>query len=219
MKEAAMRDETIDHSYRMFCADTRDHVMTIKHDDGLYRHLHCAKPDSGYYSFDIVTWPGHLSIGGDLDGYVFARQPDMFDFFSRHVHTYGINPGYWGEKVVTRSSRHPELDFCPDAFKTAVVEQFWSQRDRFPGEAVKLFRALRTDVIEAGGEYAESAHEALRDFRFRSASGRVFEFAEWWELPMTDWSAHFLRACHAIVWGITEYRKAKATPEVVTAGV
>lgn len=202
-----MKDATIENSYRIHLAETRDHVLTIKHDDGLYRHLHCGKLGSGIYSFDIVTWPGHLSIGGDLDGYVFARVPDMFEFFT--LHGDGINPGYWGEKVVTRSGRFPDREFSPDAFKSAVVEEFWTFRDQFPGEARALFHAIREDVIEAGGEYAESAHEALRDFTYCSKSGARFEFGDWWEMNLTDWSPHFLRACWAIVWGIREYRKAK----------
>ncbi|AHH20783.1 putative bacteriophage protein [Nocardia nova SH22a] len=210
-----MRDQTIEQSHRVFRAGTSEHVLTIKHDDGLYRHLHCAKPGTGIYSFDIVTWPGHLSIGGDLQGYVFARQPDMFDFFATHTHTFAINPGYWSEKVVSGSEQHPERDFCPDVFKATVVEEFMSQRDRFWPDSADLFRRIRQDVIEAGGEYAETAHEALRTFEFHS-QGRTFYFSDWWELNTTDWSPHFLRACHAIAWGITEYRKAKANPEAVT---
>ncbi|WP_305781243.1 hypothetical protein [Nocardia nova] len=211
-----MRDETIANSYRIHLAETRDHVLTIKHDDGLYRHLRCAKPGTGIYSFDIVTWPGHLSIGGDIDGYVFARIPDMFEFFT--LHGGGIDPGYWGEKVVTRSESRPDRDFSSDAFKSAVVGEFMSQRDRFPGESRELFRRIREDVIQAGGEYAESAHAALHEFRYRSPeSGKTFEFGDWWEMNLTDWSPNFLRACWAIVWGIEAYRKAKAEQQAVPA--
>lgn len=216
-----MRDKTIDDSYRAFCAATREHVLTVEHDDGLYRHLHCAKPGTGLYSFDIVTWPGHLSIGGDIASYVFARDRDMFNFFATHVDRYGINPGYWGEKVVScAGAPHPEREFSPEAFTSAVVEEFWSQRDRFAGDSADLFRRIRQEVIEEASEYAETAREALRNFEFH-AQGRTFYFSDWWELNVTDWSWHFLRACHAIVWGIDAYRQATAAmpaPAEVTAG-
>lgn len=212
-----MDDEIIENSYRAFCVDTRDHVMTVLHDDGLYRHLRCAKPGTGIYSFDIVTWPGHLSIGGDLEGYVFARTPDMFEFFADSGHSRGINPGYWGEKVVTHGGSHPEREYSPDLFKAVVVAEFMQQRHWYPGESAEIFRAVRDFVLdEEYIHHGESARSTLDRFEYQTASGKVFTFEDWYEWNISDWSWHFLRACHAIVWGIAQYRRVKA--EAVSVG-
>lgn len=210
-----MRDQTIENSYRMFRNATREHELTIKHDDGLYRHLHCAKPGTGIWSFDIVTWPGHLSIGGDIDSYVFARTPDMFEFFAGSGDgPHGINPHYWGEKVVTRA-RRPEREYSPDAFKTAVVTDFMQCRDAYPGESAEIFRAIRDFVLDSDYiDQAEHARAAVDRFEHRTRSGKTFDFGDWIEWNITDWSPHFLRACHAIVWGIRGYRKVKAGTKV-----
>src|SRR5699024_10364573 len=50
--------------------------------EGLYRHLRMAAPGTSMWHWEVVTWPGHLSITGDVaDGFPFRRIPDMLDFF------------------------------------------------------------------------------------------------------------------------------------------
>lgn len=73
-----------------------DHEMTVKHENGIYRHLRFVKPGTWMYGFDIVTWPGHLFVGGDIESFTFARVNDMIPFFA-HAE---INPHYWSEKLV-----------------------------------------------------------------------------------------------------------------------
>lgn len=89
-----------------FRKDTAGHEMTVLHDDGLYRHLRFKAPERGSYWFDIVTWPDILAIRGDIDGYMFTRVTDMFEFFRMHrtprdgrLESY---PHYWSEKVEGR---------------------------------------------------------------------------------------------------------------------
>jgi hypothetical protein len=45
-----------------FARETRGHEMTVKHEDGLYRHLVFADPGGNFYRFDIVTWPHNLFL-------------------------------------------------------------------------------------------------------------------------------------------------------------
>jgi len=46
--------------------DLAEHVVTVLHSDGLYRHWRCQKPGTGMMGFDIVTWPGSLCFTGDM---------------------------------------------------------------------------------------------------------------------------------------------------------
>jgi hypothetical protein len=53
----------IDTSTR-FLLDTAFHRLEIVRDDGLYRHLRMKQPGKSCYYFDIVTWPGYLTVTG-----------------------------------------------------------------------------------------------------------------------------------------------------------
>jgi hypothetical protein len=64
-----------------FLNDIKKHSMSIRKDEGMYRHLTFTNNDSSFYQFDLITWPGHLTISGDMGTYTFACIPDMFDFF------------------------------------------------------------------------------------------------------------------------------------------
>ncbi len=91
-------DELLAESKERFERETIDHELTILHDDGLYRHVRCARPGSGIHRFELITWPGHLTISGDVDtALTFRRADDMFQFFRG---AGDINPGYWAEKIV-----------------------------------------------------------------------------------------------------------------------
>ena len=86
----------IDTSTR-FLLDTAFHRLEIIRDDGLYRHLRMKQPGTSCYYFDIITWPGYLTVTGDMGTWTFSRIADMFDFFGPWQD--GINTGYWSEKL------------------------------------------------------------------------------------------------------------------------
>jgi hypothetical protein len=44
-----------------------------------------------------------------------------------------------------------------------------------------------------------------------------YQFDDWSEWRLRDYSPHFLWACHAIRWGIAQYDAAKAAPKAVSA--
>lgn len=45
-----------------FIRDTSSHQLEVIREDGLYRHLRFSRPNTRAYSFDIVTWPGYLTV-------------------------------------------------------------------------------------------------------------------------------------------------------------
>ncbi|MFY3739344.1 hypothetical protein ACOS9E_25265, partial [Escherichia coli] len=55
----------IDTSTR-FLLDTAFHRLEIIRDDGFYRHLRMKQPGTSCYYFDIITWPGYLTVTGDM---------------------------------------------------------------------------------------------------------------------------------------------------------
>lgn len=186
-----------------------DHKMTVlldTLDDGTpYRHIRFAKPGTNMWSFNLVTWPGHLSIGGDLESFTFRRLHDMFAFFRGSV-----NPGYWGEKIVagTVGTDHGETRYSRDRFVEAVREQVsWVQDDLPAGDFKKLQAAIDRDLIDDPPEYLEDALERLNEFAWDSdnPSAGGFRFYDVYDMGLGGYDHHFLLSCHAIQWGVRTY--------------
>lgn len=183
----------------MFRINTAEHQLTVLHDDGLYRHIRMAKPGTGLYHYDLVTWPGYLAISGDLDSYVFARIQDMFAFFRGHE----VNPHYWGEKVKDDPKR--TTSYSEDAFKRLVEERLSELPDIDLTESQRETKAEIFEQVAAGdGYHEEGAREILRD------GERVGLFFDTWEWDLSDWDWHFLYCLNAIAAGIAAYDAAKA---------
>ena len=63
-----MREPTAEQ----FLKDVQRHAMNELHRDGVYRHLRFRQPENGNMWFELVTWPGHLTIAGDMGTWTFA---------------------------------------------------------------------------------------------------------------------------------------------------
>lgn len=103
-----------------FATETAEHVLTVVRDDGVYRHIACGKPGTMIYAWEIITWPGHLAITGDLGSYIFQRVDDMLrNFFSGN-----INPEYWLEKCTShaRPIRVVSVDSVRDQAECEMAE-------------------------------------------------------------------------------------------------
>lgn len=123
MLRAPRRSSPVLDATERFAADTREHELHVLHDDGLYRHLRCKRPDDYFYGFDIVTWPGYLAYVGDMGDYLFSRVRDMFEFFASGTSLYEhrINPSYWAEKIQGGGER-PAESFSERAYQRVVHE-------------------------------------------------------------------------------------------------
>lgn len=193
-----------------FKKNVADHEIQTLHDDGIYRHIRFGRPGTGIYRFDLVTWPGHLAISGDLESFMFARTQDMFEFFGpRHRSETVINPSYWAEKVV--AGKDEIHDFNSDRFNEYVMETYDDFRNFLTSaDAADLKRQLQDEVMDIA--YNEQcAREALENFRFdvEYVADRPlrFEFIDHQQETFNSYSVHFIRALWAIVWGIDKYEQ------------
>ena len=179
-----------------FGRDTARHEMSVLHDDGLYRHLRFRNPAESEYWFDLITWPGCLTINGDMDTFTFARTTDMFELFRSR---YGINPQYWAEKA-RAVPRDGLTRYDESLFRLRVFEAF-SDAVRGGYAPPGLAAAIRAEVLgssETGSE--DGARGVLRDFEHDG-----FRFSDVWEWDLCGWSYQYLWCCHAIQWGIGQY--------------
>lgn len=204
-----------DHFAR-FTSDTPDHEMKILLDQGVYRHLRFKKPGTGMYFFDIITWPGNLTIRSDMGTYTFNRLDDMFEFFGGREPGY-VNEDYWAEKLVAVDKHSPAKEFDEDLFKEQVLQNFWDQRDQFePAEGVEIWAAIRDQIFDDYSDRhdANACHTLLQNFH---SPVKGFDYHHAWDWgAFDDYGVHFVWCLHAITHAIRTYRAAKAA-EVVAA--
>jgi hypothetical protein len=212
-----------------FVHDTADHRLTVLHDDGLYKHLRFAKPGTGMYHYDLITWPGHLTYAGDMGTFTFRREEDMLGFF-RHKRRDYINPHYWSEKLLDRG-RELGKAYSEDAYRRQVTDALDDWIEAYyenEAQASSLRAAVQDDLLDTSsyfypGTHYQSATEAIHNFRHRMVavdaqyefdaaevleSGsreQLFTFEDSWEWDLTGYDLFFLWACYAIQHGIHEY--------------
>jgi hypothetical protein len=202
-----------------FARDTATHRMTILHDDGLYRHLRFTamhlcndaewRAANGFYWFDLITWPGSLTINGGCGTYTFSRITDMFEFFRSR---YGINPQYWAEKVQGETK---VKSYSEEQFRQQVKEAVTEAEGECPGVSAAVEEKFYGVLAEWDITYEDGARRALGEFSFyKDESDRYaprkepdFRFCDAWEWDFTDWDWTFLWCCHAIQWGIGQHDK------------
>lgn len=195
--------------YARFVADTPEHELKVLLDQDLYRHLRFRAPTTGMYWFDVITWPGNLTIRGDMGSYTFSRLDDMFEFFGGRAPGY-VNEGYWAEKLVAVDNNSPAREFDEALFRQRVLEHFWEQREYYdPSEARKIWGAIRDQIFDdyIDRNDAAACHYLLRDF---DSPVKGYEFVDSWDWGNFDtYGLHFVWCLHAINHAIRTYRAAK----------
>lgn len=194
-----------------FLKDVSKHAMEVLRADGVYRHLIFRQPENSWlHRFEVVTWPGALSIRGDVGTYVFSRVPDMFEFF-RHPKDNGeiyINADYWSEKLIASDCNGRRGDgvmrFDPDVFQDEVrrryVEHVRLNMQGMPDERKSLRRALEEDVLAYADEGESEALRAASSFEHDG-----FMLSDFWEAEVRKYTVQFIWSLYAIVWAIEKF--------------
>ncbi|GLQ09283.1 hypothetical protein GCM10007913_12150 [Devosia yakushimensis] len=193
---------TREPSEEEFLKHVERHQLTVALDNGLYRHLTLKEPKSSNRHFHITTWPGYLTISGDMGCYVFARTPDMFGFFRDDNHCR-INPSYWGEKLQAIGRSESYREFSKAAYRSALVRDF---RDYYPQgtpDRMRIWKDVRWTLLD---DFSPStAEEAIRAVDSYRDPNRESKFREFWDHRLTDYTYHYIWCCRAIVWAIKQY--------------
>lgn len=207
-----------------FLVDTALHLLEIIRDDGLYRHLRMKQPGTSCYYFDIITWPGYLTITGDMGTWTFSRIADMFNFFGPFDGE--INTGYWSEKLEAGSGCSArELlakDFDEDEFCESLKEYFseylegnetndsdgddvWDD-DGISDSDKRDIREIVSDLCTANFSNEHDAYQAVYDADWPEG------FSSWDicdGLTFKTYTSHFRWILFAITWAISKYHNTK----------
>lgn len=201
-----------------FRAAVADHKMKIVSEAGLARQITFKKPNSYNNHFHITTWPGYLAISGDAGCYVFARLPDMFEFFRGDR----INPSYWGEKLQAVDRHGGYLEFSEDSFREAIKSDF-DQWD-FDGDEEQAAKTRKAAwvALQESDLSEDQAPESLEDAIQRAmdykcpVSGHSFD--DFWDHDLQDYTFRFLWCCYAIQWAIAQYDAVVSPPSLSPIG-
>lgn len=218
-----MSSKTGDCTEQSFLKDVAKHQMTVLRDDGVHRHIQFKAPGTRCYQFDIITWPGFLCYCGDMGTYVFSRLEDMFEFFrtdreSLHRHpglTLGINLGYWCEKLQAIDRSDGAEEFSKGKCIQAVNEHRvgWIKedcRDMTKAERRELWQAVDDEVLCRADDGEHEFCQAIHDFTHR-VGGRHFEFQDFFDCRLTEYTHRFVWCCYALAWGIQKYDDTRGT--------
>lgn len=197
-----MQDLEWSTAQRQFEAETREHTMTVLRRDGVSRHLRFARPGLRRWSWDIVTWPGHLAVSGDVgNGWQFAHgDRDVLPLFVPFALRGRINPDYWAQRVPARL-RPDARRFSPAKFARSVREQI-AAHGLTPRQRAELLRAL-----DAAGVFrARDRHTAGSALAGRwAAGGASVEFTGVDDMDVEEWDRQFLLSQFAILFATTRY--------------
>ena len=165
-----------------FAKNTANHNVEIHQDDGLYRHLKCTNNGSQVYRFDLITWPGHLTITGDMGCYTWARVPDMFAFVRGSIKS----TSYFTEKL--KAAELSGISEYDGALYTELLEYL---KDEHPSEVAQLPPA------------PETLQEAC-DVLYNSDIPDVWEHFG----SLESHTFHYRWILLAVEWAVAEYDKA-----------
>lgn len=149
--------------------------------------------------FDLITWGSALCINGDMGTYVFSRNTDMFTFF--RCKELQINPCYWHEKLIADSRFEPAKKFSKTRFENIIKGEFRNscRENRIKiKDRKQVWADIEDNVLIAETEH--DAHNFAGSFECEN-----FNFQDFWEHDLTEFSYHFIWCLYAIVWGISVY--------------
>lgn len=179
-----------------FQRNTAEHKTRILMNNGLYRHVVCAKPKTSAYHFGLITWPGYLTIYGDCGCYTFSRLDDMFEFFRGER----INPSYWAEKVRAADKSSGIKAWSPECFAAVVREHLADWIAGMDDDDADDLRTLVEEGIDSHDQDEHAALEWMRDFDHNG-----YQFIDYWDHNFHEYTHQFIWCLHAIVWAISQY--------------
>ena len=182
--------------------DTAHHRLEILRDDGVYRHLRMQQPGTSFYYYDIITWPGYLTVTGDMGTWTFSRTFDMFRFFGGW--TGEINTGYWSEKLEAGAGRsahdllaqaYDHSAFC-SSLKEWLSEYFSDDEEDIPD----------VDWDDESDEQ-DSDRARIREIVRELCREDFRELCT--DLTYKTYTTHFRWILFAITWAISKYHNTK----------
>ena len=178
------RDKKIAAHREMAELAFRDHVLTVRHEHGLFASWRCAKPNDGAYAFNITIEQGRIFVTGDVGALVVERTDNMIAWCRgaiRDIH-------YLAQKVPHEIQT---TEWCPDVVRELLDELLQ-----------KAENELSTDEIEERQELVWSLRDLIEEgegvFCHELSDSGLFDGCDWPDLE--NWKSRFLWCRECIRW-------------------
>lgn len=144
------REKHRDNIARLATKSLAEHKLKLvrKSPDDSMKLWRCRRPTDGMYWFEVATWPGTLTIGGDIDYFVFMREPDMVGWVRKAID----DRNYLAGKCVAGSVREESREVVEEWIAEVAAEQW---RRSYPPEAIEA------SIRETKAKYDEEGAAAL----------------------------------------------------------
>lgn len=135
----------------------KDHVVTERLNQGMFRAWRCKRPHCGTYGFDVITQPGDLIIAGDIGDLMVSRTEDMIAWARKSIN----DPGYFAEKVphsipTMEWSFDKAMEWCKERIQDA--DDYYGDAEE-ASEAVTKLRELMDEAHTDGINGEMNEHE------------------------------------------------------------
>jgi hypothetical protein len=145
-----------------FKADFAEATLTVRRDDGLYRHLDFSAPKTMSH-LTVVTWPYNLLVAGGHGSYHFERfGKDTEDMFA-WLRGMRVNPDGWASKLV--NGRDSVSEYDRSRMVAAILERVADAvEDDWAPEGLQA--AVREEILDSHLlEAKDTAFHLLGEFR------------------------------------------------------
>lgn len=201
-----------------FLKDVHNHEMRILHHEGIYRHVRYRKPGDSNMWFELVTWPEHLTIAGDMGTWTFSRVEDMFTFFRDEQ--LRINESYWAEKLQggnCSGSRTGAIEFHADTFRKSLFADL-KNYNLTPKQRNFVSKELH-EALESCDENEHAMYTVACGFDCEIPGYGRFSF-DGADLPDGEiYTYRFVWCLYAIVWAIQKWDAAMDSEKSETAAI
>lgn len=208
-----------------FLDNVAGHVLTVTHDVELYRRIVLGVPGSSFYRYEVVTWPGHVAIAGDMGSYVFERIDDMFEFFRGRTAGEYLDLSYLAGKCEAADKHAGLSEWVGEARSldalAEILRESMDPDDGFaPTQADRIVAEWRKRVADDYGEMSsvDDVRELADCYRPDPDWPRD-PFADLWDRGRMfyEWSHHFAWCIFAIAFAVDKYDEHKQQQLVVEA--
>lgn len=218
----------------LFARDAPGLQMRVLLDQGVHRHLQFRRPSRAFDSwFDLISFPGGLTISGCRESWTFRRTYDMFGFF--RADNYRVDPQYFAQKLDAPDGTAEEyskealladltdavdqwqegdeerlLGYLNELREHAQAKRAWTVTG-YSGEPTRPEQPLTARGLRAQIRLADSLGNLEHEPGARDLLSELEELgvvSSTWEWNLKDYQLDFLWSVQAICWGIHQYDNA-----------
>lgn len=196
----------LDRIGESFAGDVAGHVMLLNHDQGDYKHLCFRSPGGFRHWFDLILWPGNITIDGDWGLWTFKRPRDEQLLLPVDGWPHWLF-GEWERQLRSTDPRHSTRELTEESFFEVMLRHMGRHLEDMEDDEAQKWAELAEEWASYGDEDPERAFEEARDYRDEDGRRPFDDF--YLGDSACDFTKAFAWSVLAIRWGLAKYNEHK----------